>query len=113
MIDLNIFIYIFVADIFLTLFNIACPNSIPKSVLVAEVREATNKILFLVAQPLREGGVKARPLRKKDFFYIFIYFSPKIVEKIFFCKNPFPAILRRKKHTKKVPMVTKPREGGG
>ena len=48
----------------------------------------------------------ARPLR--IFFYIFIYLSPKIVEKFFFCQNPFPAILRRKK----ILMATKPRGGG-
>ena len=38
-------------------------------------------------------------------------FSPKIVE-IFFCKNPFPA-MTRKKNEKKVPMATKPRGEGG
>ena len=46
------------------------------------IREAAKKVLFLVARPLREGGVRARPLRKKELFlyiYIFIYFSPKIV----------------------------------
>ena len=52
-----------------------------------------------MVRPLIRGGVRARPLRgKKTFFYIFIYFSPKIVEKFFYCQNPFPAILRRKKN---------------
>ena len=57
------------------------------------------KFFFLVVRPLRRGGgVRARPLRKKDFFEnIFIYFSTKILEKIFLSQNPFPAILRRNK----------------
>ena len=62
-----------------------------------------------MVRPLRRGGgVRTRPLWKKIFIYIFIYLSPKIVEKIFLCQNPFRAILRRKKQKpKKVPMTTK------
>ena len=44
------------------------------------------------------GGVRARPLQIFFLSYaIYIYFSPKIVEKIFFCQSPFSAILRQKR----------------
>ena len=52
--------------------------------------------------------LRARPLRKKELFYICIYFSPKIVEKFIFCQNPFPAILRRKNKNKKKALVVGP-----
>ena len=59
------------------------------------------KISLFLSGPTTKSG---------PFLYIFTYFSPKIVEKIFFGQNPFPAILRRKnKNRKKVPMTTEPR----
>ena len=34
----------------------------------ALIKEATKKVIFLMAVPLRGGGVKALPLRKKSVF---------------------------------------------
>ena len=53
------------------------------------------------------------PLRKKKlFFHIFIYFSPKIVENFFLSKSGSSYLKTKKKKEKKVPMATKPRGGG-
>ena len=61
------------------------------------IKNGNSKIRILYKAPLRGGGVRDVPLRKKrTFFYISIYFSLKIVEK---------------KKRKKVPMAPKP--GGG
>ena len=61
---------------------------------------------------VRNKGSRPTTMEKRHFFlYIYIYFSPKIVEKNLFCQNPFPAILGRKKQTKKS-STTKPRPGG-
>ena len=64
----------------------------------------------MVRRLRREEGVRARPIRKKDFSYIFIYFSPKIVENIFLSKS-VSGYFKTKKT--KVPMTTKPARGGG
>ena len=40
----------------------------PPSLNKAIVREAAKKVLFIVVRPLRGGGVRARPLRKREFF---------------------------------------------
>ena len=91
------------------------------SIINGVLRGAAKKFFFLVARPLRGGGVKARPLRKKDLkkkfapyrkynlFYLRVYFfkgllqfwqmkSALLVQKcwwrIFFFLNPFLAILR-------------------
>ena len=45
-------------------------------------------------------GVRARPLSKKELFiyiYIFIYFSPKIVEKNFYLSKAVSGYFKRKK----------------
>ena len=37
---------------------------------------------------------RARPLRKKDFFLIYLYIIAQKLWRYFFCQNPFPAILK-------------------
>ena len=50
-----------------------------------------------MAQPLRGGGAKGPATKeKRTFFYIFIYFSPKIVENFFF-QNQFFGYFKTKK----------------
>ena len=56
------------------------------------VREAAKKVLFLVVRPLRK-----KELKKKMCSYILA----QKLWRIFFCQNPFPAILRRKKKQNK------------
>ena len=53
----------------------------------------------------------ARPLRKKNFF-IFLYVLAQKLLRIFFCQNPFPAILRKKRKEKKF-LWPLSRGGGG
>ena len=63
------------------------------------------KSSFFSGPSTKRGGCKGPATKeKRTFFYIFIYFSPKIVEN-FFCQNPFPLFLDEKKN----PMSTKPR----
>ena len=61
--------------------------------------------IFLVARQLRGGRDKGPATKKKrTFFYIFIYFSPKVVEKLFLSKS-VSGYFRKKK---KVLMAPKP-----
>ena len=75
------------------------------------VREAAKKVNFLVVRPLRRwgGGVKGPTTKeKRTFFYILIYFSPKIVENFFLSKS-VAGYFKTKTNKTKFLMTTKPR----
>ena len=71
-------------------------------------REAAKKLIFLVARPLRGGGVRGVPLGKKEhFFFINMALLAQKLWRIFFGQNPFSAILRRRKKSSflRLPLV--------
>ena len=91
------------------------------------LREAAKKnVLFLVVRTTKRGGGKGPTTKEKGTFFCsrwtvftnflkylpknMVFLAPKLW-RIFFCQNPFPAILRRKKKRKKKVMTTKPRGG--
>ena len=72
-----------------------------------KLREAAKKVIFF-SGPASTKGWGGAGHKGKQTFLIYLYILAKKLWRIFFV-NPFPAILRRKK----IPMVTKPRGGGG
>ena len=61
-------------------------------ILGSTLREAAKKtVLFLVVRPLRGGGVRARPVRKKELFYDekkALVVGP-LKKEVFFCGFPY------------------------
>ena len=80
------------------------------------IREAAKKVLFFSGPATKTGvgEVRARPLRKKElFFYIFTYFSPKIVETFFWSKSVSGYFKTKKIKTEKKFLWPLSRGGGG